>query len=287
MTVMQKLSKAKSIGKWVDLHIHTTASDSLLTPQEVVEIAKECELSAISITDHDTIDGFVEAEQKAEELGIELVPGVELSVSYKGEDFHLLGYLIDYENPEFLKKINSFREERFIRGEKMVEKLNELGIDLRMETVKSIAGNGSVGRPHLADALVKEEFVHTYDEAFARYLGYHAPAYVPKKYLTPKEAIDLIHLVRGVAVFAHPGTSRSQQAIYDFLEMGLDGIEAYHCQHDRYVTTHHINLAKKLGLIYTGGSDCHGRRKGKILIGTVKVPYRCLEMLRKVKEENY
>lgn len=284
---MQKLSKAKPIGKWIDLHIHTTASDSLLTPTEAVEIAKECGLSAISITDHDTIDGFVKAEQRAEELGIELIPGVELSVAYKGEDFHLLGYLIDYENPEFLKKINSFREERSVRGEKMVEKLNELGIDLRVDTVKAIAGGGSVGRPHLADALLKEEFVHTYDEAFARYLGYHAPAYVPKMHLTPKEAIDLIHLVRGVAVFAHPGTSRSQHAIYDFFEMGLDGIEAYHFQHDRNMTTHYINLAKKLGLIYTGGSDCHGRRKGRILIGAVKVPYRCLEMLRKVKEENY
>lgn len=145
---MQKLSKAKSIGKWIDLHIHTTASDSLVTPTEAVEIAKECGLSAISITDHDTIGGFFEAKQKAEELGIEILSGVELSVAYMGDDFHLLGYLIDYENPEFLKKINGFREERSIRGEKMVEKLNELGIDLRMETVKAIAGKGSLGRPH-------------------------------------------------------------------------------------------------------------------------------------------
>lgn len=273
--------------KRIDLHIHTSASDSLLTPKEVVEIAKKCGLSAISITDHDTISGFSEAKQKGDELEIEIVSGVELSVAYVGDDFHLLGYLIDYENPEFLKKINGFREERSIRGEKMVEKLNELGIDLRIETVRAIAGNSSVGRPHLADALVKEEFVHTYDEAFARYLGYHAPAYVPKKFLTPKEGIDLIHLVRGVAVLAHPCTSRSQHAIYDFMEMGLDGIEAYHSQHDRNTTTHYVNLAKKLGLIYTGGSDCHGRRKGKVLIGTVEVPYRCLEMLRRVKEENY
>jgi len=195
--------------------------------------------------------------------------------------------LIDCENPEFLKKINSFRKERRIRGEKMVEKLNELGIDLRIETVKSIAGKGSVGRPHLADALLKEEFVHTYEEAFARYLGYHAQAYVPKRFLTPQEGVDLIHLVRGVAVLAHPGTCRSQHAIYDFLQLGLDGIEAYHHKHDRETAQQYKNLAKKLGLIYTGGSDCHGRRGGKILIGTVNVPYRCLEMLKKVKEKNY
>jgi predicted metal-dependent phosphoesterase TrpH len=273
--------------KYIDLHLHTTASDGLLTPDEVVEIAAREGLSAISITDHDSIDGYLAAREKAEELGIELIPGVELSLTHKGEDFHLLGYLIDCENPEFLKKINSFQEERRIRGEKMVEKLNELGIDLSMETVKSIAGKGSVGRPHLADALVKEEFVHTYEEAFARYLGYHAQAYVPKKYLTPKEGIELIHLVRGVAVLAHPGTGRTAQAIYDLLPLGLDGIEAYHCKHDRETTRNLINTAKKLGLIYTGGSDCHGRKKDNILIGTVKVPYACLEMLRKVKEENY
>jgi predicted metal-dependent phosphoesterase TrpH len=274
--------------KLIDLHVHTTASDGLLTPEEVVEIAARDGLSALSITDHDTIDGYFSAQKKAEELGIELIPGVELSVTHKGEDFHLLGYLIDCENPQFLKKIGSFQEERRIRGEKMVEKLNELGIDLSMDTVKSIAGKGSVGRPHLADALLKEEFVHTYEEAFARYLGYHAQAYVPKKYLTPKEGIELIHLVRGVAVFAHPGTNRmAQQAIYDFLPLGLDGIEAHHYKHDRETTRRLINQAKKLGLIYTGGSDCHGRRKDKTLIGTVKVPYACLEMLRKVKEENY
>jgi len=271
----------------IDIHIHTTASDGLLTPEEVVEIAKKEELSAISITDHDTIDGYLAAKKKAEQLEIELIPAVELSTSHKGEDFHLLGYLIDCENPEFLKKISSFQEERRVRGEKMVEKLNELGIDLSMETVKSIAGKGAVGRPHLADALLKEEFVHTYEEAFARYLGYHAPAYVSKRFLTPQEGIELIHLVRGVAVLAHPGTCRSQHAIYDFLELGLDGIEAYHSKHDRETAQHYINLANKLGLIYTGGSDCHGRRGGKVLIGTVKVPYRCLEMLRKVKEENY
>jgi len=273
--------------RWVDLHIHTTASDSLLTPEQVVEIAKKEGLSAISITDHDTIDGYQAARKRAEELEIELIPAVELSISYRGEDFHLLGYLIDCDNPEFLRKINSFQEERKIRGEKMVEKLNELGIDLKMETVRKIAGKSSVGRPHLADALIREEYVHTYDEAFARYLGYHAPAYVPKRYLTPKEGIDLIHLVRGVAVLAHPGTSRSPQAIYDFLQLGLDGIEAYHSKHTQETATHYINLARKLGLIYTGGSDCHGRRGEKILIGTVKVPYRCLEMLKKVKKENF
>jgi hypothetical protein len=273
--------------KYIDLHIHTTASDGLLLPEKVVEIAKQKGLAAIAITDHDTVSGFEPAQKKGEELGIEVVPAVELSATFRGEDFHILGYLMEYDNPEFLKKIEFFRAERMQRGEKMVQKLNELGIDLSMDTVKSIAGKGSVGRPHLADALVKEEFVRSYDEAFARYLGYHAPAYVPKKYLTPSEAIELIHLVRGVAVLAHPGTTKSDYLIADFVAMGMDGLEAYHSQHSRGIVEHYINISKKIGLIYTGGSDCHGRGLGKATIGNIKVPFACLEELKRVKKEKY
>ncbi len=272
--------------KLVDLHIHTTASDSLLTPNEAVEVAYKVGLSAIAFADHDTMEGFYQAEEKAKKMGIELIPAVELSISYKGEDFHLLGYLLEHKNEDFQKKIESFRKERFERGEKMVKKLNELGIDLSMDMVKKVTKGGSVGRPHLADALLKKEIVRTYDEAFARYLGYHAPAYVPKKYLTPKGGIDLIHGVGGVAVLAHPGTTRRNDLIPDFISLGLDGLEAYHSQYDISTTNYHINLAKKFGLIYTGGSDCHGRRR-KILIGKIKVPYGCLEMLRKAKLERF
>ncbi len=272
--------------KLVDLHIHTTASDSLLTPPQAVEIAYQMGLSAIAFADHDTMEGFYQAGKKAEELSIELVPAVELSISYKGEDFHLLGYLLKHKEKNFQKKIESFRKERFDRGEKMVEKLNELGIDLSMDMVKKAAKGGSVGRPHLADALLKKEVVQTYDEAFARYLGYHAPAYVPKKYLTPKQGIDLIHSVKGVAVLAHPGTTNRDDLIPDLISLGLDGLEAYHSQYDASTTNYYINLANKFGLIYTGGSDCHGR-KGKVLIGKVKVPYKCLEMLRKAKLERF
>jgi hypothetical protein len=153
-----------------------------------------------------------------------------------------------------------------------------------MDTVKTIAGDSSLGRPHVADALLKEEFVQTYDEAFARYIGYHAPAYVPKKILTAPQAIDLIHLIRGVAVMAHPGTLRHDEFIPDLVEMGIDGIEAYHSQHKRNDIIRYKNLAKKLGIICTGGSDCHGPRKGRSLIGTQRVPYSVLLKLKKVKE---
>jgi len=274
------------LEKFVDLHIHTTASDSLITPEGAVELSQKMGLQAIAIADHDSIDGFVKAKDKAEKLGIELVPAVELSVSYKGEDFHLLGYLIEYQDENFLRKIESFRIERLQRGEAIVKKLNELGINLTMDRVKAIAGNGSVGRPHVADALVKDEFVQSYDEAFIHYLGYHAPAYVPKKYLTPQEGIDLVHSVKGVAVLAHPGTTKRDDLLPDFVGMGLDGLEAFHSQYDYTTTNYYINLARKFGLIYSGGSDCHGR-KGRVLIGTVKTPYYCLEMLRKAKKEKF
>ncbi|MEE8417380.1 MAG: PHP domain-containing protein [candidate division Zixibacteria bacterium] len=269
---------------YIDLHIHTNASDGLFTPSEIVENSLKLGLGAISITDHDTVDGYAEATRIVDPEVMEVVPGVELSSNYKGADIHILGYYIDHQNPEFVKKILKFRQYRYERGENMVARLNEIGLNLSMDTVKTIAGNSSLGRPHVADALLKEEFVQTYDEAFARYIGYHAPAYVPKKILTPPEAIDLIHLIRGVAVMAHPGTLRHDEFIPDLVEMGLDGIEAFHSQHKRNDIIRYKNMAGKFGIIYTGGSDCHGPRKGRALIGTQRVPYSVLEKLKKVKE---
>jgi predicted metal-dependent phosphoesterase TrpH len=268
----------------IDLHIHTNASDGVLPPEHVLENALRAGLKAIAITDHDTVDGFVEIIESIDNDVMELVPGVELSGIYKDSDIHILGYYIDYENPEFVKKIRKFKQSRYERGEGMVAKLNELGVNLSMDTVKGIAGKSPVGRPHVADALLKEEFVQTYDEAFARYLGYHAPAYLPKNALTVEQAIDLIHLVRGVAVLAHPGTLRHDEFIPDLVEMGLDGIEAYHSQHSRTDVTKYRNVAAKFNVIYTGGSDCHGPRKGKLLMGSQRVPYGVLEKLKKVKE---
>jgi predicted metal-dependent phosphoesterase TrpH len=269
---------------YIDLHIHTKASDGIFTPAQVVEVVLKSGLKAFSITDHDTINGFAEAEKLIEGNNVEIVPGVELSCHYKDSDVHILGYYIDFKNPEFEKKIFKFRQERYERGEEMVSKLNEMGINLSMQTVIDIAGKSAVGRPHVADALLKEEFVQTYDEAFARYIGYHAPAYVPKQTFTPEQGIDLIHLTRGVAILAHPGTLKHDEFIPDLIVMGLDGIEAYHSQHGRNDVTRYKNFADKYGVIYTGGSDCHGPRKGKVLIGNQRVPYKVLEDLKKVKE---
>ena len=269
---------------FIDLHLHTNASDGVLTPEKVIENALRVGLKAIAITDHDTIEGYAEAAELVDDDILEVIPGVELSGTYIDSDIHILGYFIDYENPEFVKKIRKFKEARYLRGEGMVAKLNDLGINLSMETVRGIAGKSALGRPHVADALLKEEFVQTYDEAFARYLGYHAPAYLPKDSLTVSQAIDLIHLVRGVAILAHPGTMRHDEYIPTLVEMGLDGVEAYHSQHSASDVTKYKNLTKKYDIIYTGGSDCHGPRKGKILMGSQRVPYTVLEKLKIVKE---
>lgn len=266
--------------EYVDLHVHTNASDGLLTPEQAVDVAIGKKLRAIAITDHDTTDGFVKALDYARGKEIDLVPAVELSCMYLESDVHILGYFINYKDESFIKIIRKFRHERYRRGEAMVAKLNELGINLSMETVKNIAGKAAVGRPHVAEALLKEEYVQTFDEAFARYLGYHASAYVPKMHFDVDHAIDLIHRIGGVSVLAHPGTLKHDEFIPDFVDMGLDGLEAHHSKHGRNMVSHYRGLAKKYDLFYSGGSDCHGPRKGKILIGTVKVPYSCYEIMK-------
>lgn len=271
--------------RFVDLHIHTTASDGTWSPQEVVERAIELGFSAIGIADHDTTNGLDPALSVVKGRQLEIVPAVELSASEDDLDIHILGYLIDYHNPKFTSVAKKLRQARYERGIKMVKKLNELGLGIKMETVQDIAGGASIGRPHVAEALLKGEYVKSYDEAFARYLGYHAPAYVPKYRLNPKEAIDLIHSANGLAVLAHPGLLHKDDYIPEFVELGLDGLEAFHPQHGYYVTNHYIDLAKHYGLLFTGGSDCHGTRKGKALMGTVKMPYSCLEALRRRREK--
>lgn len=268
----------------VDLHVHTNCSDGLLWPEAVIDFCIKNGIKILSITDHDTVQAYSIVEDYVQEKDIVLIPGVELSTSYHSTDFHILGYFVDMNNGVFQQKIEYFRKQRMKRGEAIVKKLNDLGIDISMETVKKVAGNSVMGRPHVADALVKEEYVLTLDEAFARYLGYHAPAYVPKKYLVPQEAIDLIHSAHGVAVWAHPGPVGKDNFLSEFIDMGLDGIEAYHPLHDVRTSRHYISLAKRYDILYTGGSDCHARRE-RILIGTQNVPHKCYKMLLTQKEK--
>ena len=273
--------------KFVDLHVHTNASDGTSLPDEVYGRALKAGLAAFSITDHDTLDGFSQIKNLVVPDKIELVPAVELSGLLKGEDIHILGYLIDPENQILVQKLQELKLARKNRAASMVEKLNKLGLDLSMVRVQQLAGHSTIGRPHIADALLKNGLTTSYDEAFHKYIGVDGPAYEPKKYMSAQQAIDLIHSAGGVAVLAHPGVLNRDDLIVDLLEMQLDGIEAFHCQHDGYLTNHYIQTAKKYGLAYSGGSDCHGLRRGRLLLGTVKVPYHCLIMLRQAQEARF
>ncbi len=274
-----------NVSRRVDLHIHSTASDGQMTPLEVVQCALERHLRAISITDHDSVAAIEVAREYARDTDLEIIPGLELGVAHRGADVHLLGYFIDYRSADLLQALERFRRNRYHRGEKIINKLNRLGVDLRIETVMAIAGDAPLGRPHVADAMVREEYVHSYREAFARYLGYHAPAYVPRSGVSLEQAIDLIHRSGGVAVLAHPGVLNRDELIPEMVDMGLDGLEAYHYIHDQETARRYVLLAHQHGLVFSGGSDCHGSRSGgRHLLGKVPVSYHCVTALKKRQE---
>ncbi len=263
---------------FIDLHCHTNFSDGQLSPEETVALAKERGLVALSITDHDAFDAIDPALAVAGDL--EIITGIELSCSYNDRDVHMLAYLIDHKYPPLAEKVDFYQAERLKRGIEIVRKLNELGLDLRLDTVRRVAGEGAIGRVHVADAMVNEELVHTFDEAFSRYLGYHAPAYVPKTFFDPQDAINLVHDAGGIAVMAHPGTVRMDNIIEDLKDMGLDGIEVYHSKHTSGQVRHYKRIAEKLGLLISGGSDWHGRNDPKAELGNQRVPYAVLQTMK-------
>jgi 3',5'-nucleoside bisphosphate phosphatase len=268
--------------KLIDLHLHTRHSDGSCTPEETVKRAREVGLAALSITDHDSLSAIEDARKYAGD--IELVPGVELSCHYQGADIHMLAYFIDAAYEPLVEKVHFYQLERLKRGVLIVEKLNELGIDLKMETVQRMAQDATIGRVHVADALLKEEYVRTFDEAFSRYLGYHAPAYVPKTHFDPAEAIELVHQAGGIAVMAHPGSTRRDDAIAFLTGVGMDGLEVYHSKHTPAQVRHYREIASRNGLLVSGGSDWHGRNDLRSEIGNQHVPYFVLTRMREYLE---
>ncbi len=266
--------------KYVDLHIHTTYSDGTSTVSEVLEEASQKQLKAISITDHDCTDAYPFAIELGSKLGIEVIPGVELSSEIEGTDIHILGYFVDPENPQFVGKLVEMKEARYLRAKKIVRNLNEQGIDLRFDTVLSIAGVGAIGRPHIAAAMMKEELVYSFREAFDKYIGYGLPAYVEKLKMHPKEVFELIRTSGGVPVLAHPGVTSVDERIPEFIRDGLLGVEAYHTEHPASVERYYLRIAKKHNLAFTGGSDFHNHNQNKSVIGYPAVPYAAVEGLK-------
>ncbi|AZR72619.1 phosphatase [Anoxybacter fermentans] len=266
----------------IDLHLHTTASDGTYTPTEIVDEAKKLGLTAIAITDHDNMNGVEEALKRGKEIGLEVVPGIELNTDYEEKEIHILGYYLNYSSKEVHDILDELINSRVNRAQKMVEKLNQMGINISYERVKEIAVGGAIGRPHIAKALIEAGYAEDWSEAFDRFIGRDCPAYVPRTKLTPFAAIKLILNAGGVPVLAHPGLNNLDEIIPGLIEAGLMGIEVYHFEHTGEDKVHYLKMAQKNNLIITGGSDCHGPgSKSGARLGQVKLPEQFLTELKK------
>jgi 3',5'-nucleoside bisphosphate phosphatase len=266
--------------KFADLHLHTKYSDGTFSPEELVAQAQKAGLACIALTDHDTVEGCAEAARAAAAVQMEFIPGTELTAEHDDTELHVLGYFLDTQNQKLLAEIAKFQAVRQNRIHLMVQRINELGVPLEVESVFALANCKSPGRPHVARAMVKAGLVAGLDEAFERFLKKGRPAWVPKQKVSALEAIELIHQAGGIAVMAHPGLNRSDDMIPAMVEAGLDGIECFHTKHSTTMSERYLEIADKYGLLISGGSDCHGYSKGKPLIGTVRVPYSHVERLK-------
>ena len=261
-------------ASFVDLHCHSTASDGTLPPREVVRLAKQGGLTALALTDHDTVAGCAEAREEAEKLGIDFLCGIEISAEYPSPGtMHILGYGVDPQSPALKNLTETLIAGRDNRNPKIVARLNEMGVAVTMKEWEEEAGGGVVGRPHLAAILHRKGYVSSIKQAFDKYIGQGAPAYFDKERLTPKQALERISASGGVAVLAHPIQLRTgndaqlERVVKDLVDLGLAGIEILHSDHDAAWGEKCMRLAEKFKLLKTGGSDFHGSNKKDIQLG--------------------
>ena len=264
----------------IDLHLHTTKSDGVLTPSQLLDAVRTLKLSAFAIADHDTIDGYLEANDITKPHDPELVAGLELSVATGDGDMHLLAYLFDPEHEEMIETLESFRGARNQRGHEMVQRLGRQGLKLPFEAVLEAASGSAIGRPHIAEALVKQGLAGSIEEAFRKYIGNRCAAYIPKSMIRPPEAIALVHRAGGVAVLAHPFINDMHRLVPSLVKIGLDGLEIHHYAHTHQQVDELKRLAEKHHLLLSGGSDYHGRQEHEGEIGADPVP---VEYLAKMK----
>jgi len=271
--------------KKFDLHIHSTASDGTYSPKEIVERALSIGAVAIALTDHDTIDGCVEISDFAKKSGLELYTGVELNTDAYGAEIDILGYFWSMPYKTFLEMLRKRQAGRIIRAKKIVNRLNDLGIEITYNRVREIA-HGSVCRPHVIEAMVEKDYVSDQKEAFEKYLGLGKPAYVPHDELTPEQAIQYISQGGGISVVAHPGLVGNDAIVERLLKEGAQGLEAYYPMHSVELIKKYSKLAEKYNAIVTCGSDSHGpKRKKSFPIGSMTAPSYVLNIFRmKLKE---
>jgi len=266
----------------VDLHLHTTASDGRLTPAEVVRVAAKKGLAIIAITDHDSVEGVSSAIEAARPFpSLKVIPGVEINTDASDSAVHILGYFMDYEDIEFQSSLKTLRHSRELRAQKMLAKLEGLGIQVAWQRVQELAGGGSMGRPHIAQAMFERGYISSLEEAFIKYIGRKGPAYVKRARLSPVEAVEMVLRAGGLPVLAHPADINDLDALVVKLkEIGLVGLEAYYNGYRKKTIQRLVGLADKYGLLTSGGSDFHGLGSAsETPIGDVDVPFHCAERL--------
>ena len=269
----------------VDLHLHTTASDGRLTPKELINLAARKGLRVVAVTDHDSTEGLGEALEAAKAFPqLTVIPGIELSTDIPGDEIHVLAYFVRHKDEELLATLRKFRQGRLERGKGMVEKLRDMGLDIEWQRVQEIAGDGAVGRPHVALALMEKGYVSQTNEAFEKYIGRNGPAYVEREKLTPVEAVETITSWGGVAVLAHPAQLLDLDAnLEDLKAAGLVGMEVYYAQYSEERIQELASTAAKHALLPCGGSDYHALdNPGERLPGTMGPPLEVVERLEKL-----
>jgi predicted metal-dependent phosphoesterase TrpH len=277
------LPRKDIMPNYIDLHTHSTASDGVYSPTELLQRAKGVGLRVLALTDHDTTGGLEEAAQAAATLDIEFIPGIEINTDVGGGEVHVLGYFVDYQQPAFQSVLKVLRDARERRGQRMVELLNEQGVHVKWERVREIA-QGAVGRPHVAKALLEAGYVQTIGEAFDKYIGTDCPAYVPRYRLTAEDAVRLIASANGLPVIAHPAELPGLDELRDWLPRlcaaGMVGLETYYGTYTAEQEAALRTLAEEYNLIPTGGSDFHGPGIHPTPLGGRYVPFEAVERLK-------
>jgi len=269
--------------KFADLHLHTNYSDGTYSPGELVAQGKKAGLSALAVVDHDTIEGVVPCIAAGEDDGLEVLSGIELSAECDNLEVHILGYLIDYRDERLKERLEVLKKNRVERIYKIAQKLQDMGVNLNPEAVFEISGKGTVGRLHVARAMLKEGLIGSTYEAFQKYIGDKCPAYVLGFRFSPQEAIKLIKDAGGIPVLAHPYSISDDKLLFKFIGYGLMGLEVYYPEHSQSMVNFYLDIAKKNNLLVTGGSDCHGAAKPEVRIGSMKIPYELVEKLKEAK----
>jgi predicted metal-dependent phosphoesterase TrpH len=267
----------------VDLHLHTTASDGSLSPEALVALAGERGLRHIAVTDHDSTEGVDAARRAAQGTPLEVIPGVEINTDTPGGELHVLGYFLDHHDPPLAERLSRMRASRMGRGEGMVQRLRDLGLDVSWERVQALAGEGgAVGRPHVARALVEAGYVGSIKEAFDRYIGNDGPAYVARAKLEPVEAVAIVRRAGGLPALAHPADIPDLEAFLPpLIEAGMVGLECYYGDYPPDVVQRLVAVARRFGLVPTGGSDFHGRDvQPQFDLGATPVPAEVVDELR-------